>query len=126
MGYLTTITIYNDGIADLPQNAQEFADQVYAAAGSYYARQFPVDVRISGFCNFGKVHQPRHADDQTVYVHAGNTVCEMNINSEETNRLMKQNPRYFEKLLKEMWHQYRALRREFKNVANQNARQNVG
>lgn len=120
MGYLTTITVYNDGIADLPQNAQEFADQVYEAAGSYYPKQFPVDVRLSGFCNFGKVHRPRHADDQTVYVHAGNTVCEMNVNSDETLRIIRNNPKFFEKLMREMWHQYRSLRREQKRISQQN------
>lgn len=116
MGYLTTITIYNDGIADLPKNAQEFADQVYESAGSYYTHQFPTDVRISGFCNFGKVHQPRHADDHTVYVHAGNTVCEMNPNSEETRRLMRKNPKFFEKLMTELWNTHRELRRMQKSL----------
>jgi len=124
MGYLTTVTVYNDGIHDLREHAQEFADQLCAAAAHSYADR-SVDIKIGSFCNFAKVQKPRHADDHTVYVHAGNTVCEMNINSEETRRLMKQSPKYFEKLMKEMLYQYRALSREFKNVKHQDAQQRV-
>lgn len=116
MGYLTTITVYNDGIHDLRDHAQEFADRVYDAA-VHSCGMHPVDVRIGSFCNFGKVQKPRHADDHTVYVHAGNTVCEMNAFSEETRKIMRQSPKFFEKLMKEMRTQYRELRRLQKESA---------
>jgi len=110
MGYLTTVTVYNDGIHDLRNHAQEFADQLCDAAANHY-EDHPTDIRIGGFCNFGKVQKPRHASDHTVYVHAGNTVCEMNAFSEETRKIMRQNPEFFEKLMKEMYSQYRELRK---------------
>lgn len=120
MGYLTTITIYNDGLADLKDNPQAFVDQVYAAAAGSYSLQYPTDVRIGGFCNFAKVQKPRHADDHTVYVHAGNTLCEMRAGCAETEKIMKHNPKFFQKLLEEMEDQCQELRRQFEEMCSTN------
>lgn len=108
MGYLTTITIYNDGLHGLKDNAESFAQQVESSAGSL-GHSFPANISLGNFCNFGKVHRPRHADSHTVYVHAGNTVCEMNPHSEETKRLMRDNPKFFEKLMTELWNTHKEL-----------------
>ena len=66
MGYLTTLTIYNDGIHIIKDKAQDFADRVYdAAVGSVR----PTDLGLGHFGNLVKMQKPRHADDHTVYIH---------------------------------------------------------
>lgn len=118
MGYLTTLTIYNDGIHIIKDKAQDFADKVYdAAVGSVR----PTDLGLGNFCNLVKVQKPRHADDHTVYIHMGNTVCEMNAYSEETLKTMTRSTEFFEKMLKEMERQCKMLKKqlnEFKEEKN--------
>ncbi|NBT57241.1 hypothetical protein EBT16_00495 [bacterium] len=121
MGYLTTFTIYNDGIDSIRDNAQEFADKLYEAASGG-----GVDIAIGSFCNLVKVQKARHADDHTVYMHMGNTVCEMNAYSKDTLKTMMQHPAFFEKMLDEMARQCRMLKKQLKeykeekNAANSN------
>ena len=67
MGYLTTLTIYNDGVDLIPENAQKFAEDLYRAALSHNKAIIPV----GKFANLVNVQRCRHADDHTVYVHAG-------------------------------------------------------
>lgn len=107
MGYLTTLTIYNDGIHLLEPHAQEFAREVYRIASGLQPAQ---DVALGNFVNAVSVQMSRHADHHTVYVHAGNCVTEMNEYSDATKRLMKQNPEFFEKLLSIMAKNTRYLR----------------
>ena len=107
MGYLTTLTIYNDGIHLLEPHAQEFAREVYRIASGLYAAQ---DIALGGFVNAVHVQRSRHADADTIYVHAGNCVTEMNAYSDATERLMKQHPEFFEKLLSIMTKHTRDLR----------------
>lgn len=111
MGNLTTLTIYNDGIDQIKQHPQQFADKVYEAATSMKG---PVSVRIGNHCNLVKVQKSRHADDSTVYVHMGNTVCEMSAYSDETLRVMMESPDFFEKMLKEMNQQVKILKKNLK------------
>lgn len=108
MGYLTTLTIYNDGAHLLQPNAQEFADGVYAAMVSGITRG-PMDLPVANFVNCVRVQRSRHADNHTVYVHAGNCVTEMNANSSDTRKLLERNPEFFEKLLDELKCQTREL-----------------
>lgn len=110
MGYLTTLTIYNDGIDLIKEYPEEFASKVCEASFSHEIKTLP----LGGFCNLVKVQKTRHADSPTVYVHCGNTVCEMNPYSDETIEIMKRSPAFFEKLLKEMHRNYKVLSKQFK------------
>jgi hypothetical protein len=112
MGNLTTLTIYNDGIDLLPKHAQEFAVALLEATNI----SGTTTIAVGNFCNLVKVHQTRHADERTTYVHMGNTVCEMNPWSAETKRLMRESPQFFEKMLKFMRAEVKALSEEFKRV----------
>lgn len=116
MGYLTTFTIYNDGIDRIRDNAQELADKIYEAATEVGGTRGGVDmdIAIGSFCNLIKVQKPRHADDHTIYVHMGNTVCEMSAYSEQTLKIMIQHPAFFEKMLDEMARQCRMLKKQLK------------
>ena len=113
MGYLTTLTIYNDGAHLLKPHAQEFADGVYDAM-LRSLNQGPTDVAVGHFVNCVYVQSPRHADDHTVYVHAGNCLTEMNAFSEQTRELLRRNPEFFRKLLDEMKRQTRELEKMLK------------
>jgi hypothetical protein len=88
MGYLTTVTIYNDGLSLLKQHPEEFCTKLYEAASSMEPKEFGVDY----FCNFANVQRTRHADDHTLYVHMGNTVVEVNAWSTNFQRMMETRP----------------------------------
>jgi len=113
MGYLTTLTFYNDGLSLLNTHAEDFSKKVYNAAISLD----DAVISLGHFSNFAKVQQSRHADDHTVYVHCGNTVCEMNGYSKETKQIMKQNPAFFAKMLYEMKKQVELLEKQMKEGA---------
>lgn len=113
MGNLTTITIYNDGIDQIPKHAQEFADALYRAAQS---TSDPQTIAVGNFCNLVKVHPFRHADTHTTYVHMGNTVCEMAPWNKETKRIMRERPEFFKKMLDFMRRQVSDLSYEFEKI----------
>jgi len=113
MGYLTTFTIYNDGIDQITQDCDEFCRKL---------RQGPYLRGTNTFghgnhCSLVKVQKSRHADDHTVYVHMGNTVCEMNAHSSETEELLKNSPEFFDEMLTYMKRQVEALERLKKESA---------
>lgn len=96
MGYLTTFTVYNDGVDLVKENAQDFANKVYNAAVIGQV----TDIEVGNFGNLVRVQKCRHADDHTLYVHMGNGVFEMNPYSQETKNLLERNPEFFEKVVK--------------------------
>lgn len=114
MGYLTTLSIYNDGIDVLPDNAQKFAEGVLDASRTAGMEHRPVTLGVGMFANLVKVQVPRHADQHTLYVHMGNTVCEMNAYNKETQRIMQENPEFFEKMLSFLEDHVQTLRHRFK------------
>lgn len=118
MGNLTTLTIYNDGIDLIPKHAQEFADALLAVSRT---TPRPATIAVGNFCNLVRVQKPRHADDHTTYVHMGNTLCEMNAWSQETKRIMREHPKFFEKMLSFMRAQVKDLSAEFKKVQEEKA-----
>lgn len=96
MGYLTTFTVYNDGVDLVKENAQDFANKIYRAAIGYQT----CDLGIGNFCNLVRAQKCRHADDHTLYVHMGNSVFEMNPYSQETKNMLEHNPEFFERVVK--------------------------
>lgn len=106
MGYLTTFTVYNDGINLVKENAQDFADKIYNAAVSHEVCEIPVGC----FANLVKVQKCRHADDHTIYVHMGNGVFEMNPYGEETKKIAKHSPEFFEKMINYLERQVEQLK----------------
>lgn len=120
MGYLTTLTIYNDGLDEIKKNPGQFTEGVLEAARPMSGSSV---LRVGNFGNLVKVQKSRHADDCTVYVHMGNTVCEMNAYSEETLGIMKQSKNFYKKMLAEMKNQVRMLSRQLKEFEeDQNGR----
>lgn len=95
MGYLTTFTVYNDGVDLVKTNAQDFADKIYRAAVGHEV----CDIPVGNFANLVRVQKCRHADDHAIYVHMGNGVFEMNPYSDETKRMMERSPEFFKKVV---------------------------
>ena len=120
MGYLTTLTIYNDGLDQIEKNPEQFVEKLLNAAKNTSG---PSILPVGSFGNLVKVQKTRHADDCTVYVHMGNTVCEMNAYSEETLKTMMQATNFFKKMLAEMKNQVKMLSKQLKEYEeDQNGR----
>lgn len=111
MGFLTTFTIYNDGLSTIRENPLQFAEQVvfgasqHASASESYA--------VGNHCNLVRVQRSRHADDWAVYVHAGNTVVNLTDDyegRETVERLADHNRPYLEQMLAFMERNCRKLR----------------
>jgi hypothetical protein len=100
MGFLTTLTIYNDGFSDIEANKEEFANGVIDAVRSF--RLEPIDVRVGNFVNCVRVHPSRHAADHTVYVHRGNCVVEIRPYSDLTRELARRNPQFARNILQQL------------------------
>ena len=99
MGYLTSFTIYNDGCDEILKHKEEFAEKIYKACSSNETTTF----ELGCHANLVICQKTRHADDTTVYVHMGNTLCEMNPYSTETINLMKRSPEFFKSMVKLMF-----------------------
>jgi len=77
MGFLTTITIYNDSADQLKKHPKELAEKLYSAChGIQLNRGYDYD-SLGNATNIVTLQKPRHADDHTLYMHAGNTVIDV-------------------------------------------------
>ena len=101
MGYLTTLTIYNDGCDQIEKYPKEFAEKVTQACCGSITRGNKSDSFGLGYhANLVTVQRPRHADDQTLFMHSGNTLIEMNPYSQETLDIAKRCPDWFAGMVK--------------------------
>ena len=92
MGYLTTIVIHNDALHRFENNPEKFAKAIFDGIRNANREHKEVDVGFEGYCNYISIHPSRHADDDTVYVHTGNTVFNLNAWNTDFWSLAKQNP----------------------------------
>lgn len=77
MGFLTTITIYNDSADQLNKYPEDLAQKLTdACAGKQINRGFNWD-DLGNASNILTLQKPRHMDDNTLYMHAGNTVIDV-------------------------------------------------
>jgi hypothetical protein len=110
MGHLTTFTVYNDSCDEIPKHAQEFADKIYEACQSNKFKR----IRVGGaevICQ-----KTRHANDQIIYAHGGNTVIEINYFEQSTIDLMNTSPEFFKEILDNMAYHVRELRKEYRAI----------
>lgn len=77
MGFLTTITIYNDGASEIKKHSKELAEKVYKACSSIQRNRYGNWDSLGSHANMLTLQKPRHADDHTLYMHAGNTVIDV-------------------------------------------------
>ena len=95
MGFLTTFTIYNDGADEITDNPEEFAKKIHHAC----MNDETGSIGLGSHANLIKHQRPRHSGDKTIYVHAGNTVVEMNPYSSVTEELKNKAPEFFDELI---------------------------
>ena len=83
MGFLTTVTIYNDSADQLTKHPKDLAEKLdNACSGVQINRGYDYE-GLGNASNILTLQKPRHADDHTLYMHAGNTVIDVyNANSE--------------------------------------------
>lgn len=110
MGYLTTFTVYNDGCDLIKKHSKEFAETIYNACSNRKSDSYP----LGNHCNLITAQGTKHADEHTIYVHAGNSVCEMNQWSNYTKDLMKRNPKFFKEMLDLMDCNVKELKKQYK------------
>lgn len=92
MGYLTTITLYNDALHDFEKHPQEFAEAVFNGINQANRENRQVDVGFKGYCNYISIQNSRHADDATVFLHYGNGVTNINPYDSRFLDLMESRP----------------------------------
>lgn len=111
MGYLTTFTVYNDNCDQIKEKPKEFANAIYNACCNT-----SITYRSNVFNGVVIPQKTRHADDMTIYAHAGNTVCEINSNSDITKDIMMNSPTFFNELLKYMEYNLNELKKQFNEI----------
>lgn len=112
MGFLTTFTIYNDGIGEIEKRPKEFANAVCRGVSSGASGR----VSIGGFSNVLKIQRSRHSSDNAVYAHAGNTVTEMKAYSRDAEEMCRKNPNAFDELLRVLESEVRELKKMKKEI----------
>lgn len=116
MGLLTTVTIYHDSLHDIEENKEEFMKQLLdALKGDRSGLFMDGNFSVGGGC-CAKVHKTRHADEHTVFVHAGNTVMDMHGWSDEVAALAETHPNFFNDLLNEMQRHATQLKKVKKGI----------
>ena len=103
MGYLTTITIYNDGAYELEKHPEELAKKLHMACNGYQlSKGFKYD-SLGSHAKLLTLQKPRHADDNTLYLHWRNTVIDVyNAESEIVIDAFLSEMKYQTKRLKEL------------------------
>lgn len=83
MGFLTTVTIYNDSADQLEKHPKDLAEKLNQACTGIQINRGQYFDGLGNVANIFTLQKPRHADDHTLYLHAGNTVIDVyNANSE--------------------------------------------
>jgi len=85
MGYLTTITIHNDGLHELKQDREKFVQTIFdlmneANDGHQEVNQGAISVQPSF-----------HTDENQLYLHSGNCVTNINPYRQDFQELLKNN-----------------------------------
>lgn len=95
MGFLTTVTIYNDRLHDFKENPANFLTVLWSALD--LAQFSNRSQRAEG--GYIKVEPSRHADNHTLYIHSGNTVHTLGAYDQDFVDLVKSNPEVAKKWL---------------------------
>lgn len=100
MGYLTTITIYNDGLDEIEKHPAEFAKIVYdACSGTLTRYGRAVQVGLGSHSNLITVQPPKHADNVQMYMHIGNCLFNANGYSNDFQDMVEKNPKFAKEIV---------------------------
>ncbi len=89
MGYLTTVILHNDAKHAFEKNPEKFGQAILDGMDKASAERKQVDVGFDGYANYISVEPSRHADDQTIFVHYGNSVLNLNPYNEDFKKLLE-------------------------------------
>jgi len=109
MGFLTTITVYNDRWHEIEDNPVEFVEDI-----DKYISKGKMD-RFDYALAQTKVHRTRHADDKTVYVHIGNTVIDVNPFNGEMERIRDEFPKFYNQIVDQLEYTLKKLKQKKDN-----------
>ncbi len=98
MGFLTTLTIYNDELDLLKDHGKEFSDKLY----DKISKNESGDLSLGNLGNFAKIQKTKDSNTHTVYVHAGNCLTEINTYSDKMPKLIREHPEFCKILLREL------------------------
>lgn len=100
MGFLTTVVIHNDALHNFQEQPKEFAEAIFEGMDRANYEHKNVSVALGSNINYIHVQPSRHADDETVYLHTGNTVFNMNPGNEDFRELAERNPELAQDFIK--------------------------
>lgn len=100
MGYLTTITIHNDALHCFEEYPKEFGEAIFKGIREAQREHREVSVPFSSYANYISVQPSRHADDETLYIHSGNCVTDLDPWSEDFMDLIERQLDLAKSLLK--------------------------
>jgi hypothetical protein len=92
MGFLTTIVIHNDALGAFEKDPMLFGQTILDGINQANNIHRETDMGFNGYANYISVHPSRHADDETVYLHSGNTVVNLNKYDKDFEELVAINP----------------------------------
>lgn len=78
MGYLTTITFRNDSCLSFKENKNALVEEILKALNGVQISKGHNYFSLGNEVNPVIIQKPRHGDDKTLYLHAGNTVIDVN------------------------------------------------
>jgi hypothetical protein len=94
MGYLTTITIYNDHLGEFKEDPKQFGEDILGLIDEAFHAGRAVSK------NDIIVQPSRHADDTVIYLHWGNTVTNISPTCKENEELITRMPNVYIKKVK--------------------------
>jgi hypothetical protein len=101
MGFLTTVTIYNDAMEYSDGFKKELADQIME--GHHLANRYgkAKDMSIGCHCGAVNVQPSRHADHHVLYLHYGNMVHVVGASENDWKELCQRSPECAKKMIQE-------------------------
>jgi len=77
MGFITTISFYNDASIDIQKHPHQTIEMIHKAQLGVQRNSGTNTEGIGSHANAVIIQKPRHASDITIYIHAGNTVTDL-------------------------------------------------
>lgn len=116
MGNLTTIVLHLDALHSFKKNPEEFGQAILDGIDKANDARKQVDMGFKSYGNYISVEPSRHADDETVFVHTGNTVFNLNPWNKDFQDLAAQNKSVLEKFIKRAQRIITCARQELKKI----------
>lgn len=100
MGFLTTIVIRNDALHSFRDDPKAFGEAVLKGVSEAHLYNKDVNIGFKCYANYITVFPSRHADDETLYLHSGNCLFQLDPNSNSFISLKNRNLKLLKDFLK--------------------------